>query len=108
MADKDDPLQLKLLAVNYEYLMYKINDHIGNLSEKTNVAVEEKRRLIEDDYFVKQLDIDTQLKHADDLLAECNEVEQQLMKLDQLYGFADDFKQRISDLEEQFGRKEAA
>lgn len=108
MADKDDPLQLKLLAVNYEYLMYKINDHIGNLAEKTNLAVEQKKRLIEDDYFVKQLDIESQLKQADDLLAECNEVERQLMKLDQLYGFAEDFKQRIAYLEEQFGQKAGA
>lgn len=101
-AVDDDPLEIKDLSVKYDYLIYKINDHIANLAEITHQSVTTKRKLIDEEYFDHQLHLDDQLKDADRLLHECAELEILFLKLDQLYMFVGDFKERISVLEQEF------
>lgn len=98
----DDPLQLKDLAVKYSYLMYKITDHISNLSELTYESVTRKEKLIDQEYFDKQLHLNEQLQEANDMIKECDQIEAAYMKLDQLYLFVEDFKARITHLENVF------
>lgn len=98
----DDPLRIKDLAVNYDYLMYKIHDHIALLLETTFSLVESKQRLIEQDYFQQQLQLDKNIADAQALLDQCDDLELQFMKLDQLYLFVDDFKDRVARLEKEF------
>lgn len=100
----DDPLELKDLAVEYDYLMYKINDHIANLAEITYQSVTTKRKLIDEEYFDQQLHLDEQLEDADRLIDKCKELELLFMKLDQLYMFVGDFKTRLSTLEREFSQ----
>ncbi|CUM46790.1 unnamed protein product [Debaryomyces tyrocola] len=103
MADKDeDPLVLKNLAVNFDYLMYKINDHISNLSEKTFHAVNAKQDFVNGEYLQKQLDLEKEINEIDLILSRCNELELDFMKLDQLYLFVEDFKSRLNSLEDGF------
>lgn len=98
----DDPLRIKDLAVSYDYLMYKIHDHIALLLETTFSLVESKQRLIEQDYFQQQLQLDKNIADAQALLDQCDDLELQFMKLDQLYLFVDDFKDRVARLEKEF------
>lgn len=98
----DDPLQIKDLAVSYDYLMYKIHDHIALLLETTFALVEAKQRLIEQDYFQQQLHLDESIAEAQAQLGQCDEIELSFMKLEQLYAFVDDFKLRISRLEKEY------
>jgi len=98
----DDPLEIKDLAVKYDYLIYKINDHIANLADITHQSVSNKRKLIDEEYFDQQLHLDEQLADADRLIDECKELETLFMKLDQLYMFVGDFKQRVATLEQEF------
>lgn len=98
----DDPLEIKDLAVKYDYLIYKINDHITNLADITHESIMTKRKLIDEEYFDKQLNLDEQLRSADRLLDECKQLEALFMKLDQLYMFVSDFKNRTSALEREF------
>lgn len=98
----DDPLEIKDLSVKYDYLIYKINDHIATLAEITHQSVTTKRKLIDEQYFDHQLRLDDQLKDADRLLQECTKLETLFMKLDQLYMFVGDFKKRITVLEQEF------
>lgn len=98
----DDPLEIKDLAVKYDYLIYKINDHITNLAEITHQSIITKRNMIDEDYFNEQLHLDEELQNADKLIGECNLIETLFMKLDQLYMFVGDFKERISVLEREF------
>lgn len=98
----DDPLELKDLAVKFDYLMYKINDRIAALSEQTHQSVVAKQHLIQHDYFGRQLGLDAEMARADALLAQCAELELLFMKLDQLYIFVDDFKARLAVLERGF------
>lgn len=101
----DDPLELKDLAVKYDYLVYKINDHIASLAEITHQSVQSKRHLIDTEYLDQQLHLDHELAHADKLLLECSELEALFMKLDQLYMFVDDFKARVGRLEREFSHR---
>ncbi|GBL50986.1 hypothetical_protein [Candidozyma auris] len=104
MPEDDDPLKIKDLAVTYDYLMYKIHDHIATLSEITYKSVQTKQRLIEQDYFQHQLHLDENVAEIQSLLKSCDDIELQFMKLDQLYSFVDDFKARVAYLEEEFDK----
>ena len=103
--DSDDPLQLKDLAVDFDYLMFKIKDHILGLAELTQKSVTTKMRLIEDDYLTQQLALESQIAEADAILRECTDLETLFMKLGQFQGFVDDFKTRLSVLEHEFNKK---
>lgn len=103
MADKDeDPLVLKDLALNFDYLMYKIGDHISNLSEMTYDAVNAKQNFVNKEYLQGQLKLDGEIEEIDFILDKCKELELEFMKLDQLYLFVEDFKSRLSRLESGF------
>lgn len=98
----NDHLQLKLLAVNFDYLMYKISDRINTLSEQTNASVTAKAKSIEEDYLQEQLHLDQLLSEIDACQRDCNELELLFAKLDQLYVFAQDFNGRLDILEAGF------
>lgn len=97
-AVDDDPLQLKQLAVNYDYLVYKINDHITTLSEQTFLLVKAKQQLT-DEYFNDKLRLEAEFAQIDELISHCKEIELTFMKLDQLRMFVDDFHGRLNRLE---------
>lgn len=98
----DDPLKLKDLAVQYDYLMFKISDHISNLAELTYQSVISKQQVIEQDYFENQLNLEKELEDSNKVIEECNKLEMVYTKLDQLYLFVDDFKTRLTQLENKF------
>lgn len=104
MPEDDDPLKIKDLAVSYDYLMYKIHDHITTLAEKTYESVQKKQQLVENDYFHDQLHLDENIADAQELLKQCDEIQLQFMKLDQLYVFVEDFKKRLMVVESEFNR----
>lgn len=95
----DDPLNIKDLCLKYDYLMFKIKDHIQGLSESTYDALLHKKSLI-DTFLTDELAIDQEMAHADELLAQCDTVEAQFMKLDQISEFVSEFKIRVLALEE--------
>ncbi|KAK6200241.1 uncharacterized protein RJT21DRAFT_114667 [Scheffersomyces amazonensis] len=108
-ADTDpdpDPLEIKQLALSYDYLIYKINDHIANLADDTYETIRHKQSLIEINYFEDQLDLPGQLQEVDRLLEQCNQLELDFLKLDQLRMFIGDFKNRIDALERGFDELE--
>lgn len=94
-----DPLQLQQLAVAYDYLMYKIGDHVLLLCDRTCRSVATKLALVRRDYF-GQLRLEDTLNEVDGLLARCTEVENDYAKLEQLYLFVESFKERLRVLEE--------
>lgn len=103
MAEEDDdPLALKSLAVQFDYLMFKINDHYATLADQTYLAVVAKRDTIEHDYLGQQLEVEKQIGEIDDLISSCDDLELEFKKLDQIEGFVEDFKTRLSLLEQAF------
>lgn len=103
----DDPYQIKDLSVQYDYLMFKIRDHILNLSEKTYKSVVAKKDAIDKDVFRQQADVDNELSDADDLIKQCDNLELLFMKLDQLYSFVEEFNKRVLLLELEFAQLSA-
>lgn len=100
----DDPFELKELAVNYDYLIYKINDTIATLSEKTFQSINNKNKLINESYLNDQLQLNEELQDIDKLITQSKDLEMTFMKLDQLNLFVEDFKSRISYLEDEFDK----
>lgn len=94
----EDPLEITPLAVSYDYLVYKIKDHILTLAESTYLSVKKKHELV-DDYLTKQLDLHTEIESIDALIKECTSLQQDMQKLQQLRMFIDDFKVRMDAVE---------
>ncbi|CAH2354793.1 biogenesis of lysosome-related organelles complex 1 subunit Cnl1p [[Candida] railenensis] len=103
-VDEEDPLGLRNLAVQYDYLMFKINDRLSTLSDQTYQSVISKQNAIENNYIGDQLKLTEQIKEIDDIILSCKEIELELMKLDQIESFVSDFKERVVALEEQFSK----
>lgn len=99
-TEEEDPLGLKELALNYDYLIYKMNDHMNNLSEQTYTAVKEKEVLV-NEYLEKKLQLDKEMKEIDLILKKCEQLELEFMKLDQLSSFIEGFKNRLDTIESQ-------
>ncbi|KAK6463156.1 hypothetical protein DFJ63DRAFT_334713 [Scheffersomyces coipomensis] len=97
-----DPLEIRKLALSYDYLIYKINDHISNLADTTYESITTKQKLIEVNYLEDQLNLSQELTEIDQLLDQCNQLEMEFLKLDQLQIFINDFKNRIEVIEKGF------
>lgn len=98
--DADDPLEIKQLAVAFDYLMYKIHDRVAGLCDETFEAVNGKNKWINEEYLAKQLDISGQIAEIDLLMRACDAVENQFMRLEQLELFVADFRRRLARIEE--------
>ena len=100
--DSSDPLELHKLSLSYDYLIYKINDHIALLSETTHQSILRKQELITTDYLQDQLQLAKEFKEIDEILEKCRNLELDFLKLDQLGGFIGEFKERVTQLERVF------
>lgn len=99
IMEGDDPLEIKKLAVSFDYLMYKIKDRVSTLCDSTYEAVSAKNKWINADYLDKQLNISGQIEEIDDILRACDAVENQFMRLEQLEMFVADFNRRLARIE---------
>ncbi|KAH3669353.1 hypothetical protein OGAPHI_001474 [Ogataea philodendri] len=89
--DEDDPLKVKELALAFDYLMYKIQDHTSQLSERVeNHVIQSKAEHEVDIHAIQQ-----KLEQIKLLLAHCDKVDQEIDKLEQLNIIAKDFNQRL-------------
>ena len=98
-SDDDDPLQIKQLALAYDYLMFKINNHIAKLSERTLEAVAAEDEYVSHEYLEKQLNLGEEYARIDNVLRGAEILEQDFLKLEQLIYFVEDFKRRVEELE---------
>lgn len=96
-SGEDDPLAINKLAVSFDYLMYKIKDHIESLSEETYEAVNHKQNFI--DNYIDQIQLDKTFEQSDTLIRKCDNLEMELYKLEKIEEFVGDFKNRIAILE---------
>ncbi|ODV80365.1 uncharacterized protein CANTADRAFT_34131, partial [Suhomyces tanzawaensis NRRL Y-17324] len=97
-----DPLEIRQLALSYDYLLYKIRDHLSSLAEDTYTAISEKERRIKAEYLQDQLRLDHEFETVNMLIESCKAIESDFLKLDQLNLFIDDFKLRLDHLEQGF------
>lgn len=98
----DDPLELRRLAVSFDYLVFKIKDRIAALVEDTERAVVLKEQAVEEEYLGRRLAIGDRMEQIDELVSRCDELEAEFARLEQLYAFVDDFKARVAALKQGF------
>ncbi|CAN3374205.1 hypothetical protein DIURU_004126 [Diutina rugosa] len=98
----DDPLELRRLAVSYDYLVFKIKDRMAALIEETERAVVLKEQAVEEEYLGQKLAIGDRMEQIDQLNKRCDELEAEFARLEQLYVFVDDFKARLAALKQGF------
>lgn len=98
-SEDDDPLQIKQLALAYDYLMFKIKNHIAKLSERTLEAVAAEDEYVSHEYLEKQLNLGEEYARIDNVLRGADVLEQDFLKLEQLIYFVEDFKGRVEELE---------
>ncbi|KAH3674410.1 hypothetical protein WICMUC_003247 [Wickerhamomyces mucosus] len=93
--DDDDPLGVKQLAVSFDYLMFKINDNLKNLTSETEkYLIDQKTSLTKE---LESVDAMTDsLKHVMD---KCANLNSEFMKIKQISFIAADFKERIRYIE---------
>lgn len=99
--DDVDPLELRKLAVAYEYLLFKIDGRVSDLAALTKEAVDARGLYAEN--VIKALDIDKAIERLDCLINSCRKLESELLKIQQWKLFVADFDARISALESIFG-----
>ncbi|ODQ78322.1 hypothetical protein BABINDRAFT_168496 [Babjeviella inositovora NRRL Y-12698] len=96
--ENDDPLQIKLLALNFDYLLYKISDHVNALSQDTYTAIHGQQGEFD------ELDLpvlDASMEHIlKVLLPKLCELEANLMAIGQVSDIAKLFRERILTLEQ--------
>lgn len=93
--DGDDPLQVRQLALNYDYLMYKIQDHTIALSEKVAQNVDYTQKQNEDAI----ARIHEHIAAAKLLISECDRTNEEIDKLEQLQLMTRDFKDRLRGID---------
>lgn len=98
----EDPLEITQLSLSYDYLLYKIKDHISSLSEATYNAVLNKQNLSQE-YLQDQLHIEREIDLINKSIQITNELELSFMKFAQLQMFIEDFKIRLDRLERKRG-----
>lgn len=98
----DDPLELRRLAVSYDYLVFKIKDRMAALIEETERAVVLKEQAVEEEYLGQKLAIGDRMEQIEKLNKRCDELEAEFARLEQLYVFVDDFKARLAALKQGF------
>ncbi|ODV98383.1 hypothetical protein PACTADRAFT_31778 [Pachysolen tannophilus NRRL Y-2460] len=96
---EDDPLGVKQLALNFDYLMYKISDRVKSLSEQTEDSITFQKNNYESDV----ARINMNLLKLNRLLKDCQELMNEFNKIGQIGLIAQDFKKRIIEIEKKLG-----
>lgn len=92
----EDSLGIDKLSVNYDYLLYKIADHVSTIEFQTNQICRRQNELITKD-IVGGI-IDENIKHFKGILRKCEELENHFDMLDQINSITENFKTRLAQV----------
>lgn len=92
----DDPLGINKLAVDYDYLMYKIDDYVQSIQLQTHNICMQHDKVIKKE--IIEGIIDKNVAEFKTLLESCNELENYFDMLEQISFISDTFRQRLDDI----------
>lgn len=95
----DDPLSIKQLALNVDYLLYKINDRYRSLSAQALSSTERLKENTE----ITIMEIDKIIQRYYEISKELENLNNDFSKLEQLEYIVDEFVPRVKSLMEYFG-----
>lgn len=91
-----DPLGINQLTVDYDYLMYKINDYVQSIQIQTNDLCKQQTALIQEG--VIEGTIDKNVAGFKELLEKCSELNNYFDMLEQISMIAEMNKERLSSI----------
>ncbi|CCC70807.1 hypothetical protein NCAS_0F03230 [Naumovozyma castellii] len=89
-----DPLGIDKLSVDYDYLLYKIRDHVESIQLQTTQLCRTQNELVTNE-IVENI-IDRNISEFKLLLEKCEELENHFDMLDQIAIITESFNDRIS------------
>ncbi|VEU20037.1 DEKNAAC100279 [Brettanomyces naardenensis] len=98
--EEEDPLQVRRLALTFDYLMYKIQDHTTVLSEAVAQNVDYTKK--QQEFEISQ--VNRRIKEARKIINECNRTDLEIDKLEQLQLMTRDFRDRLASLDTRLKR----
>ncbi|CDK24618.1 unnamed protein product [Kuraishia capsulata CBS 1993] len=97
----DDPLEVKSLALEFDYLIYKIQDRVKTLSDQTKDSVTAQKVNYENDI----ARINANIGQINDLVRECDLIENEFVKIEQISQIAKDFTMRLTQVEKKLQQR---
>lgn len=89
-----DPLGINRLSVDYDYLMYKINDYVQSIQIQTNELCKQQATLVQEG--VIEGVIDKNVAGFKELLEKCSELNNYFDMLEQISMIAEMNKERLA------------
>ncbi|KAG0664561.1 Cyclin cln1 [Maudiozyma exigua] len=96
IPSSDDPLGINKLAVDYDYLMYKIDDYVQSIQLQTHSICMQHDKVIKEE--IIEGIIDKNIAEFKALLESCNELENYFDMLEQISFISDTFRQRLDGI----------
>ncbi|OWB72217.1 hypothetical protein B5S31_g1924 [[Candida] boidinii] len=93
--ESDDPLNVKELALSFDYLTYKIQDRVKTLSENIEVNLSFSKS----NYEMEIFKITENLENVKMLIRECDSLNDEFSKLEQINLISRDFVSRLTKLD---------
>ncbi|CDO95068.1 unnamed protein product [Kluyveromyces dobzhanskii CBS 2104] len=96
----NDPFEIDKLILDYDYLLYKIQDELESIQLKT-LEVCQKQNVLVEDGLIEDV-IDGNIAMAKDLLDKCDDLEKHYDQLDAVEGIVVSFKSRLKRVVTQY------
>lgn len=91
-----DTLGINKLIIDYDYLLYRINDYVQSIQYKTELVCKSQNHLINDEIIEGQ--IDTNIEHFKEILKQCEELENHFDMMDQIDMIVKMFNERLHSI----------
>lgn len=92
----EDPLGIDRLTIDYDYLLYKINDYVGSIQLETTAICRRQNELIREQ-IIDQV-MEKNIEGLESILKKCEELENHFDMLDQIAVISENFKVRLAQV----------
>lgn len=89
----EDPLGIDKLTIDYDYLLYKINDYVTSIQLETTAICKRQNELITGQ-IIEQV-VEKNIEGLKNILNKCQELENHFDMLDQIAAISETFKVRL-------------
>ncbi|QLL33170.1 hypothetical protein HG536_0E00810 [Torulaspora globosa] len=90
----EDPLGIDRLTIDYDYLLYKINDYVASIQLETTAICRRQNELIREQ-IIDQV-MEKNIEGLNNILKKCEELENHFDMLDQIAVISENFKVRLA------------
>ncbi|AET40257.1 Cnl1p Ecym_5515 [Eremothecium cymbalariae DBVPG len=96
----EDPFRVDKLILDYDYLIYRIKDHVLSIHLETTDICRKQNKLITEG-IVEDI-IDANIKGIEELLQKCGELEKYFVQLNAIDSIVGTFRERLDSIIKQY------